>query len=62
MELGGNIPMVTIIYFQVGESGMISVDSVEAIFETIPANKTEAGWLDSVSNFFGGNVSYNLDW
>lgn len=34
---------------------MISVDSVEALFETIVSNKTDAGWLDSVSNFFSGS-------
>lgn len=39
----------------VDESGLISVDSVEALFETIVANKTEPGWMDSVSNFFTGN-------
>merc|ERR1712062_615182 len=39
----------------VDESGLISVDSVEALFETIVANKTETGWMESVSNFFSGN-------
>ena len=43
--------------YQVDESGLIGVDSVEAIFETIVANKTETGWMESVSNFFTGNVS-----
>ena len=38
------------------ESGLIAVDSVEALFETIVANKTETGWMESVSNFFTGNV------
>ena len=33
------------------------MESVEAIFETIVANKTETGWMESVSNFFTGNVS-----
>ena len=41
----------------VDESGMISVDLVEAIFETIPSNKTASGWLDSAMNFFGKGVS-----
>ena len=49
-------PVSNLFDFQVDESGLISVDSVEAIFETIVANKTEPGWMDSVSNFFGGNV------
>ena len=42
---------------KVDESGMLSIDSVEAVFETIVQNKTEeSGWLDSVSNFFTGKV------
>ena len=41
------------------DSGLIGVDSVEAIFETIVpvVNETEAGWMDSVTNFFSGTVS-----
>ncbi|KAL5270438.1 hypothetical protein ACHWQZ_G001228 [Mnemiopsis leidyi] len=42
-------------HIMVDDSGLIGVESVEAIFETIVANKTETGWMESVSNFFTGN-------
>lgn len=40
-------------HIAVDESGMIMVDSVEAIFETIVPDTPDEGWMDSVSSFFG---------
>lgn len=40
-------------HIAVDESGMIAVDSIEAIFETIVPEVPEEGWMDSVSSFFG---------
>ena len=50
-------------HIMVDESGLIRVDSVEAVFETIvpELNNTQSGWMDSVSNFFSGTVSVTVD-